>query len=83
MKRLLLILTLGIIVVVLSFGGVIFLAETHPFVPGDALYAWQRWAEQVQIRLTSDMTRRADIFPADLPYDGLHDRRWHGSTRGH
>ena len=60
MRRLLVLLTLGIIAFVVLTGSIIFLAETHPFVPGDTQYPWQQWAEQIHVRFIGDSTRRAD-----------------------
>ncbi|MCI0731122.1 MAG: DUF5667 domain-containing protein, partial [Chloroflexi bacterium] len=61
MKKLLLILTALVVISVCVMGSIAFLAENHPFYPGDFLYRWQLVAESLQFRLTFDDTRRADL----------------------
>lgn len=66
MRRLLILLTTGIVFFVLISGGIIFLAETHPFLPGSMLFPLQSWAEQIQVRLSPE--------PADRLLDLLQRR---------
>ena len=60
-KLLLLGLTAAIVVVVILVGATTLLAESHPFQPGDPLYALQYVAESIQLELTRDDTRRAEF----------------------
>ena len=62
MRRVLLIFTFIILILVVIIGGLAFLAEKHPLMPGDGLYQLQRFAERIQEIMVVDATDKADLL---------------------
>jgi hypothetical protein len=61
MRRILIGLTLLIVLAVITTGTLVFLAERHPFRPGQPLFPIQQMAESLQLRLTFDAADKADL----------------------
>jgi hypothetical protein len=72
MRTLLIALSLLTIVAVVVSGTLIFVAQQHPFAPGDALYGLQRFAEKAGMALRAGVAARADLA-IDLAHRRLED----------
>jgi hypothetical protein len=61
MRRVIIILVAINAMLVLFLAGMLYLAETYPFHPGNPLFALQSTAEQARINLTGDPVKRAEF----------------------
>ncbi|MFZ0547037.1 MAG: DUF5667 domain-containing protein, partial [Candidatus Promineifilaceae bacterium] len=62
MRRALLLFTALLLLLVFIIGGLAYLAERHPLMPGDGLYPVQRFAERLQEKVAAGGTEKADFL---------------------